>query len=82
MGQECILIKTPPPFWALALAFVVQMPTSLSTNTPRRGGAGEVRRGEGEGGRLAKYNAFLALTKWLFSTKMILSKHSTIHNIK
>ena len=61
-GQECILVKNAPHFWALALAFVVQVPTSLSTPL-EGGGAGEVRRGEGEGGRLAKYNAFLALTK-------------------
>ena len=77
--QECILVKNAPHFWALALTFVVQVPTSLSTPL-EGGGAREARRAE-RGGRLA-FNAFLALTKWPFSTKMIFSKRSKIHDIK
>ena len=79
-GQECILVKNAPHFWALALAFVVQVPTSLST--PLEGGGAHGRRAMRNGGGRLAFNAFLALTKWPFSTKMIFSKRSKIHDIK
>ena len=44
-AKECILVKNAPHFWALALAFVVQVPTSLSTPL-EGGGAREARRAE------------------------------------
>ena len=69
----------PPPFWALALAFVVQVSTSLST--PLEGARAHGRRAVGKGGGRLPFNAFLALTKWPFSTKMTLSKRSKIHDI-
>ena len=50
-------------------------------HAPRRGGAHGRRAMRNGGGRLA-FNAFLALTKWPFSTKMIFSKRSKIHDIK
>ena len=37
-GQHRILVKKGPHFWALALAFVVQLATSLSA--PLEGGRG------------------------------------------
>ena len=67
-------------FWALALAFVVQVPTSLST--PLEGARAHGRRVVRNGGGRLAFNAFLALTKWPFSTKMIFSKRSKIHDIK
>ena len=42
-GQQRILVKKGPHFWALALAFVVQLATSLSV--PLEWGAGGGRTG-------------------------------------
>ena len=57
-GQQRILIKKGPHFWALALAFVVQVPTSLST--PLEGeGAGKERRAKGgRGGDLPSMHSW------------------------
>ena len=50
-------------------------------HTPRKGGSAREARRPQRGGRLA-FNAFLALTKWPFSAKMILLKCYTIHDTK
>ena len=69
-----------PPLLGPSVRFVVQVPTSLST--PLEGARAHGRRVVRNGGGRLAFNAFLALTKWPFSTKMILSKRSTIHDIK
>ena len=82
-GQEFILVKNAPsPALLGPCVGFCSASANFPFHAPRRGGgsAREARHREG-GGRLA-FNAFLALTKWPFSTKMIFSKRSKIHDIK
>ena len=70
-GAKVYLAKNAPPlFWVLALAYVVQVLTSLST--PLEEGGAHGRRAVGKGRGRLPFNVFLVLKKWPFSTKMTL----------
>ena len=75
-GQEYILVKNAPHFWALALAFVVQVPTSLSTPLEGGGRTGGAPWGRGEGDFHLMYS--WSLKSGHFKQKSPLSKSPKI----
>ena len=80
-GKSAFWSKTPPPTLLGPSVGFCGASTNFPFHSPRRGGGRTGGEPWGRGGRLA-FNPFLVLTKWPFSAKMILSKRSTIHDIK